>query len=677
LAARDRLFSRVHILDFGDPDICGYRYNPLETHDRLESSELVGDVLRVTARVLQGDLNSQRRLQMLARASFSIVAEAGGTLLDAARLLNMEGDQLRASVEHIVTRAEASGRKVRLSFVREYLDLFYCDTAGRERRDLVQSTWNMLNTLGMSDDRFRDFVSSPVSNLPLSKIINEGGYLLVRIPDGLDLNTRLSLGTLLVNRVQTLCARRTEEQRKRPFLLLADEAYMLFDQAFCQAAATVRNYGLSIAAAHQSDAQWRGVDGNDKLLAEFTANMGTEVFFGLSEDDAVHHAYSVFAPRGLEVKVVEEDHSDTITRSSAKTKAEQISKIVSKALAVAEGQSVSIGNGISCNYSESNGVSLVKGKGFTIAKGRNWSTATSKGISIALMKSETDSESAGSGSVNSSAQTDSTSEADGHSSGFSTGEGQSMFLSWSDGKSQTFIPVDTGAGHFGSASQSGMGRGSNNTTNRGTSEASSHSRSSGTALTKAIAEVVNAARGRAVSKGTSKGTSIVHSKSKGESESEAHSVSEAIALVKSVCEGFAKSRTETVSETTSRTVTDSEANGESHSKSEQKGVSRGHTVSRRTVRHSLDEEARLRSYDLANLPKREAYVLFKDTGKVFHIRSHEVPKFTTTLGAIDFVDVVLERTRPPAVEAPKENVFESLDKSEMEAVLKLPKPEGF
>ena len=117
-----------------------------------------------------------------------------------------------------------------------------------------------------------------------------------------------------------------------------------------------------------------------------------------------------------------------------------------------------------------------------------------------------------------------------------------------------------------------------------------------------------------------------------------------------------------VGNSSSTTTTDSQSSGTSETTTEQEGHSYARSMAHKTVRFSIDEEARVRSYELANLARQQAFVLERGSGKpATLIRTHDVPReFETTLGGNDCVEEVLKRVRPPAVEVPETTVFERL-----------------
>jgi hypothetical protein len=81
---------------------------------------------------------------------------------------------------------------------------------------------------------------------------------------------------------------------------------------------------------------------------------------------------------------------------------------------------------------------------------------------------------------------------------------------------------------------------------------------------------------------------------------------------------------------------------------------------------SLDEQARVQSYLIADLPPRHAIVLNRETGEVTKIVTHDIPwRFDTMLGGKDYLREMLHHVRPPAPVIPAKDVFERVEEEMM------------
>lgn len=668
---RDALFSKIYILDFENPNM-PYFFNPLELRGGLSAAEVTGDLLRVVDRLF-GNINTTMRRQLVIRAAASLIAETReGTLLDLVLMLEKTDEEIRLFVQELVKRAQSRGEPVRLEFVRQYTEYFLTRTTGRERRELSQSTWNLMNSFGLSDDRVRRFFSAPRGNLPLEKIVQEGGYIFVHLPSTLDLNTHKVIGTLLINRIQTLCARRTPKQRENKFGLLVDECHLFFGEEWAELISTVRNFGLYIGALHQTDAQFLQQDGGDRLLQAFKSNIKNRFTFRLGEFDAEKSAYQIFRPEGLMIKLVEEETSETFTTAEAKTISEQITHTISHTLGKSKTSTITLSSGETLSYSENDGVSQTKTEGLTISRGRNWSQTESQGVTLTQSFSEGRGNSFGQGRSSSHSEGGNQSHTNGESYGVSGSS--ATFVSFNNGKTHSLIPMEALGGTLH------QGRGYGSSQSRGFNDTLSHSSTSGSSWSKAIANITNHAQSLSQTQGVSRSFNQSSSKTVGASESESKSISESIAQIKSICKGLSQSKSLqrgiSIAESETHTTGQSTATGESTQ------TSTAHARSKKTVTHrySIDEEARVLSYRLTDLPKQHCYVQSRSQhGKAVLIRAHNLPTdFDTQIDGRDATEIVLEVTQPPPVQIPKDSVFTRLQRQRQRASFQPPsKKTGF
>lgn len=585
--ARMAWLRRFDVLDFTDVNVGGRRFNPLQPEDGVSVDATVGVLLSCFERVI-GDLTEMRRLQMVLRAVFTLVARmGGGTLRDAVDFLCMDTEDIHAYLRRLEQKRSAGrlARPVRPDLVHQYVSQFFACTANRERRELVQSAWNAISVF-LTDAAAACFVSSPVSNVSFGDIVNGRRWLLVHLPTGLDLNTQKVLGAMIVNSIQLAAERRAsddvESGRVPRFSLICDEFQLMFGPQWAEAIARVRNKGLSLVVAHQTDTQppFETEEGASTLRA-FRANASVHCYFRLWWEDAERAAVPLFRPRGHQLKREEKQVTETSSVSWAETVSKSVSQTISEAFGRSDGFSttVSTGENKSIGFSESNGVSRVETDTVSVSQGKNWSRAESKaaGLTVTVTDSET------------------IVEGHGKAHGFSRSHGSSHGAhEASTSLSAAVNDVVTHTRSLSRGKTSGKSRSATETAS--SSRGGSESTSSGNAIARGLSQV------------------------KGSIESIARSVSTAEATQKSF----------------SRTMT--ESLGSSHSVGQQHGgsYSRGETVTREY--YSVAEEIRIRSYELSELPPREAWVLVNGaTTSAFKIRTHNVPqKFTTTMGGRDY-----------------------------------------
>ncbi|MFO0570197.1 MAG: hypothetical protein U0263_31430 [Polyangiaceae bacterium] len=582
--------DRFVVVDFADPNIGGLRYNPLEPQDGLTIEETVGDFLRCLERVI-GDLVEMRRLQMVLRAVCTLVARLGGTTLrDVVDFLCMDTEDIHAYLRRLEERRSAGrlSQAVRPDLVHQYMAQFFANTSGRERRELVQSSINALSVF-LTDAVAARFVSSPNGNISFSGIVNGGRWLLVHLPRGLDLNTQKVLGALIVNRIQLVAERRTsadvESGRVPPFSLIVDEFQMMMGRHWAEAIAFTRNKNLNLCCAHQCGSQppFDTEDGKS-LLRAVEANSSVHAYFRLHIEDAQRHAIHVFRPDGHRLKRDEVQVSETRSVSWAETVSKSVTRTISEAFGESVGltRTFSIGKSTTIGFSEANGVSRVDTETMSLARGENWTRATSKADGVTVTVTASETIVEGHG------------KSRGQSHGHSSGGDHASFNSAVNSVITHSRSMANGMSHsFGNA----------RTRTTSTSKGGSETSTTGNAVARGLSQV------------------------KSRMDSLARTVSIATALQQ------ARSHTTTLAKSAGDSI------------GQQKGGSYSRATTRIREFYSVYEEAQVRAYELAELPRREAWVWINDSETAsFKIRTHDIPQnFVTRLGGRDFVQEFLSR----------------------------------
>jgi hypothetical protein len=661
---RDQFVSRVRVLDFAEEDCSGVFYNPLEKKHGMTASECAWQFLKVFERASEGDMNQQMRRQLMLHSSAALVSEAGGSVCDVHLLLMKDDDEIRPFIERLLNRAEAEGREMRLEYVRDYMDQFFTALEDRQRNDWVASSWTALGPF-LNDERIYRFLSSPKSNIDFDDICNGGNHLLVHLPRGRGLKAQAFLGALIIERIKAVVMRREDEQIAKDVSLFVDEFHLLFDKEWCVDISTIRNYGMQLILAHQTDGQLMTEDGGEQLLEAVTQNAWTHCIFQLGIEDALRATYRVHRPRGDMKKPETEEVSVSESTSKSHSTTRSIALAISEAFAESEGETISLSSGLQVSFSQTDTISRaeVKSLGLTISEGKNWSRCESKSHGFAITNTESETIVEGSGTADAESASEGESTSDSSGTGFSSGEsaGEGAFFSLSDG-------MNAGLTGMSSAHNAGQGASSNKASNRGLSDSSSHS--VGKNLARAISSVIS--NTKSLARGKSRGVSVSKmkgsSKSVGGSTTESHSesVAKGISYIEGVCRGMGESLSQSIAESRTKTRTHGTSLTLGQSESEQEGETSGTSRSIKAPYMSVDEQARVQSYLIADLPPRHAFVLNRETGAVTKIVTHDIPwRFDTKLGGKDYRREMLNHVRPPAPVMPTKDVFERVEEESM------------
>ncbi|RQV97411.1 hypothetical protein EH220_04680 [bacterium] len=528
----------------------------------------------------------------------------------------------------------------------------------------MASSWTALGPF-LNDERIYRFLSAPKSNIDFDDICNGGKHLFVHLPRGRGLKAQTFLGALIIERIKAVVMRRTDEQIAKDAALFVDEFHLLFDKEWAVDISTIRNYGLQLILAHQTDGQLMTEDGGEQLLEAITQNAWTHCIFQLGVEDALRASYRVYRPRGDMKKPETEEVSFSESTNRSRSITRSIALALSEAFAESEGETFSLSSGIQVSFSESNGISRaeVKSRGLTISQGENWSRCTSKSHGVTITTSESETVVEGTGSANAESMSEGESTSDTTGTGFSSGEsaGEGAFFSLSDGMH---------AGFEGMSSAHNAGRGSSTSKANNTGFSDSNSHSVGRNLARAVSAVFS--NMKSIAKGKSRGVSASKmngtSKSVGGSKIESHSdsIAKGISIIEGICRSMGESISQSIAESRSRTSTRGRSVTSGESISVQNGESHGTSKSIKAPYMSLDEQARVQSYLIADLPPRHAYILNRETGAVSKIVTHDIPwNFETKLGGRDCLKSLLDQARPPKPELPEKDVFERVEEESL------------
>jgi hypothetical protein len=604
---RHAWMSRFDVLDFADPDILGRRWNPMQRQDGLSTAEIVADLLRAIQRLV-GDLTEMRRLQLVLRTVCTLVVELGGTTLrDVPDFLCLDSEDIYEYLRRLDERRREGkiAVPIRPDMVHQYCTSFFANTTSRERRELVQSAYNLLGMI-LSDAVAARFFSAPEGNVSFADIVNGSRWLLVHLPPGLDVHTQRILGSMIVNRIQLIAERRRIEDvrsgRVPRFSLICDEFHLLFDRHWADAISRVRNVGLNIVAAHQTDTQ-PGLDGPEGagLLRAFRANASTHVYFRLWWEDAQHAAVPIFRPRGMLLKRQQRHFTETEATSRGEITGKTVSESTSAAHGRSNGTSKTRTNGEnrSTGFSEANGVSRSETESSSVTEGTNDNRSESWADGVSVSKNDSETVTDGRGETHGSSKSHQTTSA---------------------------------AGHVSKSSGTGSNHGENHSRSVATAQ--------GTGSSRSTTNTTSASRGTSESRGTSASLAKGLSQLKSQTESQGRTTSTAEAMQRSESE------------------TKTQSSGVARSESQQRGESFARGVTTTEEFYSIDEEIRVRAFELSELPRREAWVWMNEATETtaFKIRTHDIPqKFVTALGSHDykaeFLRAVSRQPEPEPVES--------------------------
>ena len=294
------LLARYRFLDLNDPDN-PLRINPLAPHPLETVEQQVDDLMKAVVRLLGGNLEEQRKLRNILRGVFSLTAELNRlprealppylqahiplTVAFGAEILNMS-DQQRLLLLNVIPKER------RNDFRRQYWQ-FFSGLSGYERNQVVQSSWNVFQYL-LDDELVKRFFGTQ-SSLDLPQLMREGTSLICFLPVGANLAGARLVGKYLTTKLQHSAYRRSEPERRQRIHLYLDEFHQWTDQSFADSLTNLRQFGVNVTCAHQSQTQppFDTTEGRS-LLRTIQSNSRLKAIFRLARPDAEDLARELF-----------------------------------------------------------------------------------------------------------------------------------------------------------------------------------------------------------------------------------------------------------------------------------------------------------------------------------------------------------------------------------------------
>jgi len=247
-------------------------FNPLDRVPRDRRALIADHVVDIFNHIFGGELaRTPRLIYVLTNALRLLLDAPGSTLLGLPRLLvdARYRSRLLASCDDPLIRAY---------WQQEFLG--YSD---RFRAEVVSPVQNKVGTL-LSNPVLRNILSQPRSTIDISRLINDGGALIVNLAKG-NLGTTAShlLGALIATSIAQAAQGRAALPRRlhRDFTLYVDEVQNFATPAFAGMLAESRNWNLSVCLAHQYLAQVP-----DDVREAIIGNCGSTIAFRVGAEDA-------------------------------------------------------------------------------------------------------------------------------------------------------------------------------------------------------------------------------------------------------------------------------------------------------------------------------------------------------------------------------------------------------
>ena len=294
------LLNRYRFLDLSDPEN-PLQINPLAPHPLETVEQQVDDLMRALERLLGNSLEEQRKLRNVLRGTFALTAEfnrlPASTLPPflhphlpltpsfSAEILNMTAEQRQLLLNLIPPERQSQ-------YQRQYWR-FVGGLSNYERNQLVQSSWNVYQYL-LSDELVSRFLTA-TTTLDLPRLLRDGTSLICYLPSGANLTGARLVGKYLTTKLQHSAYRCPPAERKQRLRLYLDEFHHWTDQAFADALTNLRQFGIDVTCAHQSQSQppFDTTEGR-ALLRTIQANSRLKALFRLARPDAENLATELF-----------------------------------------------------------------------------------------------------------------------------------------------------------------------------------------------------------------------------------------------------------------------------------------------------------------------------------------------------------------------------------------------
>lgn len=235
--------SDVLFFDLADREFPA-AFNPL-AHVPEESRTLAASELVAAFKRLWGESWGPRIEHVLRNAALTLLETPDATLLDIIRLLTDERYRVWAS-------GQLSNFSVRHFWEREFPGI----VGARGSLANVESLLNKLSLLSYPE--VRNVLGQTHRGLDIGRAMDEGRIILAHLPQGvLGEDASSFLAALLVAHVQLAAQRRVRlpPERRRPFLLFADECQNYDISSFQKLITEGRSMGVGVIAACQFEEQ--------------------------------------------------------------------------------------------------------------------------------------------------------------------------------------------------------------------------------------------------------------------------------------------------------------------------------------------------------------------------------------------------------------------------------------
>lgn len=243
-------------------------FNPLEVR-RYSSFSQASELMGIFKKVWQ-DAHWGPRMEELLRNTFITLSENGLTLLEAARLLTDPSfrEKMIQGLKH--------------DAARDYWLTRYHTLSDKMQAVYREPVLNRMSTF-IDDPGMRLMLGQAKSTIDFREIMDKGKWLIINLSKGQLRENAYLLGSLLIAKLKLAAMTRAElpEKNRTPFHLFVDEFQNFLGEDFETILSEARKYGLGLTLAHQNLDQIER-----KLQASILGNVGTQIFFRLSHNDA-------------------------------------------------------------------------------------------------------------------------------------------------------------------------------------------------------------------------------------------------------------------------------------------------------------------------------------------------------------------------------------------------------